>query len=62
MKKQRFPGSLVVKNLPANAKRHWFDPCFGKLPPAVEGLSSCTTATEPVFPRAKALQQETSAR
>ena len=27
-----FPGGLVVKNPPANARRHGFDPWVGKIP------------------------------
>ena len=43
-----FPGSPVVKNLPANAGGHGFDPWSGKTPPAVGQLSLCPTTTEPV--------------
>ena len=43
-----FSGGSVVKNLPANAEAR-FDPWSGKIPHAVEQLSLCTTATEPVL-------------
>ena len=44
-----FPGGAVVKNLPANAGGHGFDPWSGKIPHAAEQLSPCATATEPVL-------------
>ena len=39
----------MVKNLPANAKRHGFDPWSRKIPLATERLSSCATTIEPVL-------------
>ena len=39
----------MVKNPPANAGGHGFDPWSGKVPHAVEQLSPCATATEPVL-------------
>ena len=47
---QGFPGGVVVKNLPANArKEHRFEPWSGKIPHAVEELSPCTKTTEPAL-------------
>ena len=37
---RNFPGSTVVKNPPANAGGHGFDPWSGKISRAVEQLSS----------------------
>ena len=45
----------VVKNPPANAGDTGFEPWCGKIPHAVERLS---TTTEAQVPRARALQQE----
>ena len=53
-----FPGGAVVKNLPANARGHGFQPWSGKIPHAAEQLSLCTTTTEALVPRSCALQQE----
>ena len=39
----------MVKNLPANAGRHRFDPWSSKISHAVEELSLGTTTTEPVL-------------
>ena len=36
-----FPGGAVVKNPPANAGGHSFEPWSGKIPHAVEQLSPC---------------------
>ena len=33
-----FPGGPVVKNLPANAVGHRFDPCSGKIPHAIASM------------------------
>ena len=41
-----FPGGTVVKNLPANAGGHGFEPWSGKIPHAVEHLSLCATTTK----------------
>ena len=42
-----FPGGAVVKNPPANAGGHWFDPWSGKISHAAEQLSPWATTTEP---------------
>jgi len=52
-----FHDSPVVKNLPANAG-HGFDLQPRKIPQAAGLLSLCTTAIEPICPRAGAPQQE----
>ena len=44
-----FPGGAVVKNPPANAGGHGFEPCSVKIPHATEQLSPCATTTEPVL-------------
>ena len=44
-----FPGGPVVRSPPANAVGHGFDPRSGKIPHALEQLSSCTTITEPTY-------------
>ena len=44
-----FPGGAVVKNPPAIAGGHEFDPWSGKIPHAMEQLSPCPTATEPAL-------------
>ena len=44
-----FPGGAVVKNPPANAGEHGFDPWSGKIPHAAEQLSPYTTTTEPAL-------------
>ena len=44
-----FPGGTVVKNPPANAGGHGFEPWSRKIPHAVEQLSPSTTTTEPVY-------------
>ena len=44
-----FPGGAVVKNPPANAGGHGFEPWSGKIPRAAEQLSPCATTTEPVL-------------
>ena len=44
-----FPGGAVVKNPPANAGGHRFEPWSGKIPHALEQLSLCTTTTEPML-------------
>ena len=49
-----FPGGTVVKDPPANAGEHGFEPWSGKIPHAAERLSPCATTTEPALysPRA----------
>ena len=42
-----FPGGSVVKNLPANAGEHGFEPWPGKIPHAAEQLTPWATAPEP---------------
>ena len=42
-----FPGGAVVENLPTNSGDT--GPWSGKIPHAVEQLSTCATATEPVL-------------
>ena len=42
-----FCGGAVVKNPPANAGGHGFEPWSGKIPRAAEQLSPCATTTEP---------------
>ena len=42
-----FSGGPVVKNLPANAGGHRFDPCSGKIPQASGQLSLHATAMSP---------------
>ena len=37
----------MVKNLPANAGGHGFEPWSGKIPHAAEQLSPCAITTEP---------------
>ena len=37
----------MVKNLPANARGHEFEPWSGKIPHATEQLSLCAATTEP---------------
>ena len=44
-----FPGGAVVKNPPANARRHGFEPWSGKIPHAAEQLSPCDATTEPAL-------------
>ena len=44
-----FPGSTVVKNPPANAGGHGFDPWSWKISHAAEQLSPCATTTEPAL-------------
>ena len=44
-----FPGGSVVKTMPANAKKHSFNPWSGKIPHAAEQKSTCTTTVEPVL-------------
>ena len=44
-----FPGGTVVRNPPANAGGHGFEPWSRKIPHAAEQLSPCTTTTEPAF-------------
>ena len=44
-----FPGGAVVKNPPANARGHGFEPWPRKIPNAAEQLSPCTTTTEPAL-------------
>ena len=41
-----FPGGAVVKNPPASAGNHRFEPWSGKIPHATEQLSLCATTTE----------------
>ena len=43
------PGGTVVKNPPANARGHRFEPWSGKIAHAAEQLSPCATTTEPVL-------------
>ena len=45
----RLPWCLSDKETTCQCRRHGFDPWPGKMPHAVEHLSPCTTATEPVF-------------
>ena len=54
--KSDFPGDLVVKNLPANAGDHGFDPWSGKIPHGEEQLSLCAATAESSLYRACALQ------
>ena len=49
---------LSGKECTCQCWRHRFDPWSGKIPHAAEQLSLCTTTTEPMYPRAHALQQE----
>ena len=44
-----FPGGAVVKNPPANAGGHRFEPWSGKIPRVTEQLSLWATTTEPVL-------------
>ena len=44
-----FTGGSAVKNVPANARSHRFNPWSRKIPHAVEQLSLCITAIEPVL-------------
>ena len=44
-----FLGGAVVKNPPANAGGHGFEPWSGKIPHAAEQLSACATTTEPAL-------------
>ena len=44
-----FPGGTVVKNPPANAGDTGSSPGPGRSPHAMEQLSPCATATEPVL-------------
>ena len=48
-KKRGFLGGAVVKNPPANAAGHGFDPWSRKIPHAAEQLSLCATTTEPAL-------------
>ena len=41
-----FPGGAVVKNPPANAGGHGFEPWSWKIPHAAKQLNPCTTTTE----------------
>ena len=66
MRQWDFPGGTVVKNPPANARGHRFDPWSGKIPHTMEQLSPSmpqllsphAATTEDYTPRARALQQE----
>ena len=51
-----FPGSMVDKNLSANAGDNGFDPWSGKISHAAQQLSPEATTTEARAPRACALQ------
>ena len=53
-----FPGGPVVKNPLANAGDTGSIPGPWKIPHAMEQLSPCVPTTEPMCPRAHALQQE----
>ena len=53
-----FPGGPVVRNPPANAGGHRFDPWPGKIPHAAGQVGLRTTTTEPEHPGASAPQQE----
>ena len=53
-----FPGGPVVKNPPANAGNTDSIPGPWKIPHDMEQLSPCIPTTEPICPRAHALQQE----
>ena len=44
-----FPGGTVLKNPPANAGGHGFEPWSGKIPHDAKERSSCTTTTEPAL-------------
>ena len=57
---QGLPGWLngINKEPTCQCRRHGFDPGSGKIPHGEEQLSPCTTTTEPMCPRARALQQE----
>ena len=48
----------MVRNPPANAGGHRFDPWSGKIPRAAGQVGLCTTTTEPEHPGASAPQQE----
>ena len=50
--REDFPGGAVVKNSPANARKHGFNPRSGKIPHALEQrspLSPFATTTEPAW-------------
>ena len=53
-----FPGGAVVKNPPAHAGGHGFEPWSGKIPHDAEQLSPCATTTEAHAPRAREPRQE----
>jgi len=44
-----FPGGTVDMSLPANGRRHRFDPWSGKIPHATEQINPCATTSEPEF-------------
>ena len=48
-KKYQVVGGTVVKNPPANARGHGFEPWSGKILRAAEQLSPCATTTEPAL-------------
>ena len=53
-----FSDGLMVKNPPANAWEHGFNPFSRKIPQATEQLSPYTTTTETVHSRACAPQEK----
>ena len=48
-RRQGFPGGSVVKNPPASVGDTGLIPGLGRLAPAIDQLSPCATATEPVL-------------
>ena len=48
----------MIKNLPTNARGHRFDPRAGKIPQAMEELSSRATAADNRARRAHALLEK----
>ena len=51
-----FPGGPVVKNLPANAGGHGFDPWSRKIPHGVDQLSPCSTTREATAVRSSCIR------
>ena len=47
---QDFPGGPLVKNPPANARGHGFDPWSGRIPHTMGQPSPCAAATEASVP------------
>ena len=52
------PWSSIGKESDLRRRGHWFDPWSGKIPHAIGQQSQCTTTTEPMCCKARALQQE----